>query len=645
MFSLKSNYKPTGDQPWAIKALLQSIEKWNRYQTLQGVTGSGKTFTMANIIQKIQRPTLIIAHNKTLAAQLCQEFREFFPENAVHYFVSYYDYYQPEAYIQKTDTYIEKDSAINDEIDRLRHAATEALLTREDVIIVASVSCIYGIGNKEEYIGGVLRLQTGQKYVIKDLINHLVGLQFDRAATDFKQGMFRVLGDTIQIFPASKEYYYSVEFFWTEIEAIRVVEPISGHIRESVPDLMLFPASHTVTSVEHVKEITPIIKAELVERMAYFKEIGNIVAAERIKTRVEYDLEMMNEVGYVKGIENYSRHLDGRQPGDPPMTLIDYFPENFLTIVDESHITLSQVRGMFAGDKSRKDMLIENGFRLPSAYDNRPLYFHEFESKIRQFLCVSATPGDSQIERGGPIVEQIIRPTGLLDPEIAVEPMDKLVESLLYNIRTAVERGERSLITTVTKKSSEDLASYLKEHGVTAHYLHSEIDTIERLKILKDLRIGKVDVIVWVNLLREGLDLPEVSFIGIVDAHKQGFLRSTQSLIQIVGRAARNSNGHVVFYSYEWQISRSMQETMDITAKRRKIQIAYNEKHNITPTTIISSIKDLGFKEKKEVISAIPKGIDKEVYIRRLELEMDIAAANLDFEKAAELRDIILELG
>jgi excinuclease ABC subunit B len=644
MFSLKSNYKPTGDQPKAIASLLKSIEAGSRYQTLQGVTGSGKTFTMANIIQKVQRPTLIIAHNKTLAAQLCQEFREFFPENAVHYFVSYYDYYQPEAYIQKTDTYIEKDSAINDEIDRLRHAATEALLTREDVIIVASVSCIYGIGNKEEYLWGVLRLEKGQKYIIKDLINHLVGLQFDRSTSDFKQGMFRVLGDTLQIFPASKEYYYSIEFFWTEIEAIRVVEPISGHVQESVSDLMLFPASHTVTSVEHVKAITPVIKAELAERIAFFQEKGNLVAAERIKTRVEYDLEMMNEVGYVKGIENYSRYLDGRQPGDPPMTLIDYFPQNFLTIVDESHITLSQVRGMFAGDKSRKDMLIENGFRLPSAYDNRPLYFHEFESKIWQFLCVSATPGDSQIERGGPIVEQIIRPTGLLDPEIAIEPMDKLVESLLFNIRSAVERGERSLITTVTKKSSEDLATYLKEQWVTAHYLHSEIDTIERLKILKDLRTGKVDVIVWVNLLREGLDLPEVSFIGIVDAHKQWFLRSTQSLIQIVGRAARNSHGHVIFYSYEGQISRSMQETIDITQKRRQIQIAYNKEHNIVPTTIISSIKDLGFKEKNDVLHAIPKGIDREAYIRRLELEMDIAAANLDFEKAAELRDIILEL-
>ncbi len=408
--------------------------------------------------------------------------------------------------------------------------------------------------------------------------------------------------------------------------------------------MTLFPASHTVTSVEHVKAITPLIKAELAQRMEYFKQTGNIVACERIKTRVEYDLEMMNEVGYVKGIENYSRYLDGRVPGAPPMTLIDYFPENFLTIVDESHITLSQVQGMFAGDKSRKDMLVENGFRLPSAYDNRPLYFHEFESKIKQFLCVSATPGNSPIERGGPLVEQIIRPTGLLDPEIAIEPMDKLVESLLFNIRTCVEHGERALITTVTKKSSEDLASYLREHDVKAHYLHSEIDTIERLKILKDLRTGKVDVIVGVNLLREGLDLPEVSFIGIVDAHKQGFLRSTQSLIQIVGRAARNSRGHVVFYSHEGQISRSMQETIDITQKRRRIQIEYNTKHGITPTTVISSIKDLGFKEAKESLQKIPKGIDKEAYIRRLELEMDIAAANLDFEKAAELRDIILEL-
>lgn len=644
MFQLKSNYKPTGDQPSAIKALVESIEKNNRYQTLQGVTGSGKTFTMANIIQKVQRPTLIIAHNKTLAAQLCQEFREFFPENAVHYFVSYYDYYQPEAYIQKTDTYIEKDSAINDEIERLRHAATEALLTREDVIIVASVSCIYGIGNKEEYVGAVLRLEKWQKYVLKDLINHLVWLQFDRATLDFKQGMFRVLGDTLQIFPASKEYYYSVEFFWTEIEAIRVVEPISGHVRESVSELMLFPASHTVTSVEHVKAITPTIRAELAQRMEYFQQMWNIVAAERIKTRVEYDLEMMNEVGYVKGIENYSRYLDGREPGQPSMTLIDYFPENFLTFVDESHITLSQVRGMFAGDKSRKDMLVENWFRLPSAYDNRPLYFHEFESKIRQFVCVSATPGESDIERSWPLVQQIIRPTGLLDPPITVESMDQLVESLFENIRSAVKRDERVLITTVTKKSSEDLAAYLKEHGITAHYLHSEIDTIERLKILKDLRTGKVDVIVGVNLLREGLDLPEVSFIGVVDAHKQWFLRSTQSLIQIVGRAARNSNGHVIFYSFEWQISRSMQETMDITAARRQVQIDYNTKHGITPTTIISTIKDLGFKGKKEKIDKVPKWVNKEAYIRRLELEMDIAAANLDFEKAADLRDAILEL-
>ncbi len=644
LFQLKSNYKPTGDQPEAIKSLVKSVESGSRFQTLQGVTGSGKTFTMANIIQQVQRPTLIIAHNKTLAAQLCQEFREFFPDNAVHYFVSYYDYYQPEAYIQKTDTYIEKDSSINDEIDRLRHAATEALLTRKDVIIVASVSCIYGIGNKEEYVWGVLHLWKWQKHVLKNLINQLVGLQFDRSTQDFKQWMFRVLGDTLQIFPASKEHYYSIEFFGTEIEQIRMVEPISGRIIETVAEMMIFPASHTVTSVEHVKTITPIIQAELADRLLYFQEKGNVVAAERIKTRVEYDLEMMNEVGYVKGIENYSRHLDGRQPGDPPMTLIDYFPENFLTFIDESHITLSQVRGMFAGDKSRKDMLVENGFRLPSAYDNRPLYFHEFEAKIKQFVCVSATPGDSVIERGGPLVEQIIRPTGLLDPEIAIEPMDDLVESLLLNIRTAMKRGERSLITTITKKSSEDLAAFLKERGVSTHYLHSEIDTIERLRILKDLRIGKVDVIVGVNLLREGLDLPEVSFIGIVDAHKQWFLRSTQSLIQIVGRAARNSNGHVIFYSYEWIISRSMQETMDITAHRRKIQIAYNEKHGLQPTTIISSIKDLGFKEKKEK-TQIPKWIDKDNYIRKLELEMDIAAARLDFEKAAELRDAILELG
>lgn len=643
MFNLKSNYKPTGDQPQAIEKLVNSINAWSRYQTLQGVTGSGKTFTMANIIQQVQRPTLILAHNKTLAAQLCQEFREFFPDNAVHYFVSYYDYYQPEAYIQKTDTYIEKDSAINDEIDRLRHAATESLLHRKDVIIVSSVSCIYGIGSKEEYYGAVMNFEVGKKYVQKNLIDKLVWLQFERSTLEFKQGMFRVLGDTFHIFPASKEYYYSLEFFGTELEAIRVIHPISSHVLESVNSVDIFPASHTVTSPEHVKAVSPAILAELESRLKIFREAGNIIAAERLKTRVEYDLEMMTEVGYVKGIENYSRYFDGRLPGSPPTTLIDFFPDNFLTIVDESHITLSQVRGMFAGDKARKDMLIENGFRLPSAYDNRPLFFEEFENKIKQFVCVSATPGESPIERGGPIVEQVIRPTGLLDPLIKVEPMTELVESLLSNIRSAVDRGERALITTVTKKSSEDLAAYLKEQGVTAHYLHSEIDTIERLKILKDLRTGKVDVIVGVNLLREGLDLPEVSFIGVVDAHKQGFLRSTQSLIQIVGRAARNSNGHVVFYSHEGTISRSMEETMEITRKRRAVQIEYNEKHGMTPTTIISTIKDLGFKDKNEVAD-LPKGVSLEAYIKRLELEMDVAAANLDFEKAANLRDKILEL-
>ncbi|MFA6080328.1 MAG: excinuclease ABC subunit UvrB [Candidatus Gracilibacteria bacterium] len=643
LFSLISPYQPTGDQPEAIRQLVESLQVPNRYQTLQGVTGSGKTFTMANIIQKLQRPTLVIAHNKTLAAQLCQEFREFFPHNAVHYFVSYYDYYQPEAYIQKTDTYIEKDSAINDEIDRLRHAATEALLTRKDVIIIASVSCIYGIGSKEEYLGGVMHFQVGETYTLKDLIDRLVALQFERGTLEFTQGMFRVLGDTLQIFPASQEQYYSLEFFGTKLEAIRVLQPITSHVLESVPSLEIFPASHTVTSPSHVKAITPAILHELQERIKYFQEKGNIVAAERIKTRVEYDLEMMGEVGYVKGIENYSRYLDGRNPGDPPMTLIDYFPKNFLTFIDESHMTLSQIRGMFAGDKARKVMLIENGFRLPSAYDNRPLFFEEFEAKINQFVCVSATPGVSDIEQGGPMVEQIIRPTGLLDPEIAVERMDKLVESLLENIRTAVEHNERALITAVTKKSSEDLAAYLKEQGIKAHYLHSEIDTIERLKILKDLRTGVVDVIVGVNLLREGLDLPEVSFIGIVDAHKQGFLRSTQSLIQIVGRAARNSNGHVIFYSHEGIISRSMQETMDITSRRRATQIVYNTKHGITPTTIISSIKDLGFKDKTQPVE-VPKGISQEAYIKRLELEMDVAAANLDFEKAAEIRDTILSI-
>lgn len=643
-FDLQAPYEPTWDQPEAIDAIYASIRAGSRYQTLQWVTGSGKTFTMANIIQKAQRPTLVIAHNKTLAAQLAQEFAEFFPNNAVHYFVSYYDYYQPEAYIQKTDTYIEKDSSINEEIDRLRHAATESLVTRDDVIIVASVSCIYGIGNKEQYAAGVLTIRVGEDYIMDNILDKLVGLQFQRAGEDFKPKMFQLLGDTLEIFPASQQFVYTLEFFWDHLEKITRRDPLTGTVYEVMEEITIFPSTHTVTSPEHIQQVAPLIQKELEERVEFYKQEGNLVAAERIRAKTEYDLEMMQEVGYVKGVENYSRYLDGRKKGEPPMTLIDFFPDNFLCFIDESHITLTQIQWMFAGDKSRKDMLIEHGFRLPSAYDNRPLYFGEFEEKIPQFVCVSATPSDSHIEQGWPIIEQVIRPTGLLDPVIEVEDMEYVVDSIMDNVDREVKKWFRCLITTVTKKSSEDLAGFLANHGVKTAYLHSDIDTVERLEILRDLRMGTIDVLVWVNLLREGLDLPEVSFIGIMDAHKQGFLRSTRSLIQIVGRAARNAQGRVIMYAYQRQVSPAMQETIDITNRRRKIQDEYNKKHNIIPKTVISSIKDVGVKSKKAPKIDLPEEMPLQTKIKKLELEMDVASANLDFEKAADLRDALLEL-
>ena len=642
-FRLVSKFPPAGDQPQAIDALVGSVNAGNRFQTLQGITGSGKTFTMANVIARTGRPALVLAHNKTLAAQLAQEFKEFFPDNAVHYFVSYYDYYQPEAYIQRTDTYIEKESSINEEIDRLRHAATESLLTRPDVIIVASVSCIYGIGNKEDYFNLTMPLETGKQYKFEDLIDQLVTLQFTRSGVDFKQGMFQVIGDVVEIFPASSETVLTLEFFGDHLDRITRRNYFTGEIYEHLDKVVVFPAKHTVTTTDRIKAVVPQIRADLEKRLAELQAAGEIVKRERLKTKVEYDLEMMLETGYVRGIENYSMYLDGRTPGMPPMTLMDYFPPEALCFIDESHITVSQVGGMYGGDRSRKDALVENGFRLASAYENRPLKFDEFEKKLRQTVFVSATPSHYERDHSSAWVTQEIRPTGLLDPLIEVEDMAGVADSLLARIRAAVKKNERALVTTLTKRSAEELAEFLQSNGVKAVFLHSDIDTVERLTIIKDLRLGKTEVIVGVNLLREGLDLPEVSFIGVADADKQGFLRSETSLIQIIGRAARNANGVVVLYSHACKVSPAMQSAMDLTATRRAKQHAYNEAHGITPTTVISSIKDSSLKGKKKDYSLL-EGESWEAKLKRLELEMDVAAANLDFEKAAELRDAVIEL-
>nr|MDD3719756.1 excinuclease ABC subunit UvrB [Candidatus Gracilibacteria bacterium] len=698
MFKLISDKKPTGDQPKAIDEIYSYLQKGHKYQTLWGVTGSGKTFTMANVIEKVQKPTLVIAHNKTLAAQLAQEFKEFFPDNAVHYFVSYYDYYQPEAYVQKTDTYIEKEATINEEIDRLRHAATQSLLTRKDVIIVASVSCIYGIGDIDAYIGFTFDIKVGEFYKIEDLLKNLVSMQFRRATSDFKPGTFHILGDILEIFPASEETIYTIQFWGDEITEITRRNYLTGEIYEYLQEVTIFPAKHTVTTKERINEIIPNIKAELDERLKYFKEeMGDILRYERLKTKVEYDIEMMQEVGYVNGIENYSRYLDGRQANLPPATLIDYFGDDYLCFIDESHMTVSQIGGMYAGDRSRKESLVNNGFRLPSALDNRPLKFDEFEQKMNQVVFVSATPGSFEIEKSSndllyfenfdPIIDgewksneknrvvsQVIRPTGLIDPEIEIKSMEFMIDDILKTLDYVIEKGERMLVTTITKRSSEELADYLLENGYKVRYLHSEIETLERLEILKMLRMGEIDVIVGVNLLREGLDLPEVSRIAILDADKQGFLRSKSSLIQIIGRAARNSNGKVIMYTEKFKgkleenksqmyalgnlyrldkgkmvnddgfvVSEAMKTAIDLTYYRRKVQTNYNEKHNITPTTILSSIKDIGINTKKKEYAFLDKqSIEKE--LKRLELEMDIASANLDFEKAADLRDMIIEL-
>lgn len=656
VFRLHAPYAPTGDQPAAIEALVDSVLAGNKYQTLLGVTGSGKTFTMANIIARLNKPALIIAHNKTLAAQLAQEFKEFFPENAVHYFVSYYDYYQPEAYVARSDTYIEKEATINAEIDRLRHATTASLLSRRDTIIVASVSCIYSLGEPEEYRRQMFSLEVGIHIAIERIIEHLIALQYQRATADFLPGTFRVKGDTLDIFLPGEETYLSLEFFGEELERISIKEPITNHTLETPPSVLIFPAKHFITTQALVSEVLPTIRQELDMRIEQFKQANELVKAERIKMRVEYDMEMLQEVGYVNGIENYSMYLSGRKFGDIPSTLLDFFPSDFITLVDESHMTLPQIRGMFRGDRVRKESLVEYGFRLPSALENRPLQFDEFEHKTNQMVCVSATPSDYERQASAVIATQIIRPTGLLDPLIEVRPMEYVADDLLKEIHAVQNRNERALITTITKKSSEELSEYLASNGIKVRYLHSEIETIERLEILRDLRTGKIDVIVGVNLLREGLDLPEVSFIGILDADKIGFLRSTSSLLQIIGRAARNERGFVAMYATADRegnptMSTAMVEAIHITTERRAVQHAYNVEHGITPTTIVSSIKSLTIAGRAETPesdadseNAIPAGLNRAQYLKKLELEMDVASANLDFEEAARLRDRIFDI-
>ncbi|WP_175990289.1 excinuclease ABC subunit UvrB [Bacillus sp. Marseille-Q1617] len=652
-FQLKSKYKPEGDQPKAIDRLVGGINEGKRHQTLLGATGTGKTFTVSNVIQKVEKPTLIIAHNKTLAGQLYSEFKDFFPDNAVEYFVSYYDYYQPEAYVPQTDTFIEKDASINDEIDKLRHSATSALFERRDVIIIASVSCIYGLGNPEEYRELVLSLRTGMEIERNQLLRKLVDIQYERNDIDFQRGTFRVRGDVVEIFPASRdEHCMRVEFFGDEIDRIREVDALTGEIMGDRDHVAIFPASHFVTREEKMQVAIKNIEKELEEQLAIMKEDGKLLEAQRLEQRTRYDLEMMREMGFCSGIENYSRHLTLRPPGSTPYTLLDYFPDDFMIVVDESHVTLPQIRGMFNGDQARKKVLVDHGFRLPSAMDNRPLRFEEFEEKVQQLLYVSATPGPYELEHSPEMVEQIIRPTGLLDPIIEVRPIEGQIDDLLGEINERIEKNERVLVTTLTKKMSEDLSAYLKEIGIKVQYLHSEIKTLERIEIIRDLRLGKFDVLVGINLLREGLDIPEVSLVSILDADKEGFLRSERSLIQTIGRAARNSNGKVIMYADK--MTDSMQKAIDETKRRREIQEEYNEKHGITPTTIQKEIRDVirathaaeeaGVYEGKETKVSNMSKPERQKLIASLEVEMKEAAKALDFERAAQLRDTILEL-
>jgi excinuclease ABC subunit B len=648
-FEIVSDFKPTGDQPLAIEKLSSGIMKDLKHQTLLGVTGSGKTFTMANVIERVQKPTLVIAHNKTLAAQLCSEFKEFFPNNAVEYFVSYYDYYQPEAYVVHSDTFIEKDAQINDEIDKLRHSATAALFERRDVIIVASVSCIYGLGDPIDYENLVLSMRPGMTKSRDDILRKLVDIQYIRNDINFIRGTFRVRGDVIEIFPASSsEKAIRVELFGDEIDRITEINALTGEIVGTRSHVSIFPASHYVTNREKMERAIKGIEAELEERIKYFKDNEKLIEAQRIQQRTMYDIEMLKEMGFCQGIENYSRHLSQREPGSKPYTLIDYFPKDFLIIVDESHVTIPQIGGMYAGDRSRKESLVEYGFRLPSAFDNRPLNFKEFEGMVNQIVYVSATPGPYEKRHSQQVVEQIIRPTGLVDPKIFVRPTKGQIDDLIGEINQVIDKNQRVLVTTLTKKMAEDLTSYLKEVGIKVRYLHSDIDTLERMEIVRDLRLGVFDVLVGINLLREGLDIPEVALVAILDADKEGFLRSETSLIQTTGRAARNLEGRVIMYADK--ITPSMERAIEETNRRRTIQEEYNRKHNIVPKGITKKVRDVieatKVAEDKELynLEKIESRSDIEEYIKNLELEMMDAAQNLQFERAAELRDIIADI-
>ncbi len=649
-FILVSEFKPCGDQPQAIEKLTEGVKKGLRYQTLIGVTGSGKTFTMANIIANVQKPTLVIAPNKTLAAQLYSEFKEFFPYNAVEYFVSYYDYYQPEAYIPQTDTYIEKDADINDRIDRLRHRATSALLSRRDVIVVASVSCIYGLGSPEDYENMVFRIGVGEEFPRDLLLRKLVKLQYERNDYEFTRGKFRVRGDVVEIFPIGGETAIRVEYWGDTVEKIVEFDPVSGKKVYSWDEVFIYPATHYVAPAEKLERAMESIKKELEERVEELKGQGKFLEAKRLEARTMYDLELLREIGYCKGIENYSRHLDGRKPGEPPYTLLDYFPDDFLLFIDESHLTIPQIRAMYNGDRARKDSLVEYGFRLPSAYDNRPLLFEEFWERIPQVIFVSATPAEFEFSISEQVVEQLVRPTGLLDPEIEVHPTEGQIEHLVSQIKEIVSHGERALVTTLTKRTAEDLAEYLSNLGVKVTYLHSEIETFERTSILQDLRLGKFDVLVGINLLREGLDLPEVSLIAILDADREGFLRSERSLIQVMGRAARNVNGKVIMYADT--ITDSMRRAIEETERRRKIQMEYNKANGIVPRSIKKSVKEVfqfveAVKENQVDYKTMSKklSIDEiEDVIKEIEKEMYEAAAELDFERAAYLRNQIKDL-
>lgn len=652
-FHLASKYEPAGDQPAAIAELVDGVKGGEKAQILLGATGTGKTFTISNVIQEVNKPTLVIAHNKTLAGQLYGEFKDFFPDNAVEYFVSYYDYYQPEAYVPSSDTYIEKDSSINDEIDKLRHSATSSLLERNDVIVVASVSCIFGLGDPREYSQQVVSLRVGMEMDRNELLKSLVDIQFERNDIDFQRGRFRVRGDVVEIFPASRdEHALRVEFFGDEIDRIREVDALTGEIVGETEHVAIFPATHFVTNEEHMEHAISQIQEELEARLKVLRSENKLLEAQRLEQRTNYDIEMMREMGYTSGIENYSRHMDGRQEGEPPYTLLDFFPDDFLLVIDESHVTMPQIRGMYNGDRARKQMLVDYGFRLPSALDNRPLRLEEFEQHVNQIVYVSATPGPYEMEQTETVVQQIIRPTGLLDPEVEIRPIMGQIDDLVGEIHERIEKDQRVFVTTLTKKMAEDLTDYFKELGLKVKYLHSDIKTLERTEIIRDLRLGEFDILIGINLLREGIDVPEVSLIAILDADKEGFLRSERSLVQTMGRAARNAEGKVIMYADK--ITDSMQRAMDETARRRAIQEAYNEEHGIEPKTIIKEIRDLisisKTADKDETVVQLDKSYEdlsrqeKADLLMKLEREMKDAAKALDFETAATLRDTILEL-